>query len=303
MKFLQIVSLMICLIILAAPVSATYSITGSFLDISKLINEPSVTVFSYTADPDEKLVKTEFDVPINTLVNFTLYYGESSSVDGSIEYIPYLIVGKSTSTLMLGGHTETENFIDAQALGYAAVRHIILQGYARNETGATITDVGFAVYDRGYGTYSNMLVYYPVANLPSNLIYGISLSSTQGITIEIQTAKTDKLSAQVSATLPENLGAQTTGILSTLGAYVGMIWGVFASLFYWLKFIFIDNLILTVCLYISGTMAYCAMTSRNIFEFYKKFFRLQRSIFEFASGAFNVLVQMITALINVFKPV
>jgi hypothetical protein len=292
------------LAVLAMPVSAGYAITGSFLDISQTITEPSTSHFVYTADPDEKFVKVEFDVPINTLVNFTLNYGESSSVGGSIEYVPYLVVGKSTSTLMLGTDTKSENFIDAQAFGYAAFRHIILQGYARNESGTAISDVGFVVYDRGYGTYSNMIVYYPVANLPNNLIYGISVVSTQDITIEIQTSKTEDLFNQVSSTLPENFGTAVTKQISDLSAMVGLIWGVFLSLFYWLKFIFIDNLLLTVCLYFGITMAYSAAQSNgNIFVFYRRFFRLQKTFFEFIANAFNTLVQMITAVINAIKPI
>lgn len=302
MKLNHIISLLICLSILALPVSAGYSVTGQFTDISQVISQTNVNSFTYTADPDEKIVDTVFYVPLNTLVNFTLYYGTGSTVSGSIEYVPYLIVGKSTSTLMLGSDTKTVNFIDAQVSGYSALSQVRISGYARNESGSAITDVGFAVYDKGYGIYSDMLVYYPVSNLPSNLIYRIDIVSTQGITVVVETGKTDVFGSHVSATLPENLVGKVTGQITSLWGYVGLIWGVFYSLFYWLKFIFIDNLVLTTCLYISGTMGYCAMTSRNVFEFYKKFFRLQRSIFEFAAGAFNVLVQMITAVINALKP-
>jgi hypothetical protein len=292
------------LIGLIPPVSAGYSITGSFLDISQTINEPSTSHFVYTADPDEKFVKVEFDVPINTLVNFTLNYGESSSVDGSIEYVPYLVVGKSTSTLMLGSDVKTENFIDAQAFGYAAFRHIILQGYARNESGTSISDVGFVVYDRGYGTYSNMIVYYPVTNLPNNLIYGISVSSTQDITIEIQTSKTEDLFKYVSATLPENFDVVFTKQISELSALVSLLWGIFLSLFFWFNFIFVDNLLLTVCLYFGVTMAYSAMQSNgNIFAFYRRFFKLQKTFYEFAINSINGLVQMITAVFNALKPI
>ena len=301
MKGLLLCLVLVCL--LAAPVSAGYAVTGQFTDISKVINQINVKSFSYTADSDEKIVDTVFYVPLNTQVNFTLYYGTGSSVDGSIEYKPYLVVGKSTSILMLGTDTKTVNFIDAQAMGYSALSQVLLSGYARNQTGGSISDVGFAVYDKGYGIYSDMLVYYPVSDLPANLIYRIDFVSDQDVTVVIETGKTDVFAAHVSATLPENLVGKATGSITTLWAYVALIWGVFTSLFFWLKFIFIDNLVLTVCLYISGTMGYCAMTSRNVFEFYRKFFGLQRKFFEFASGAFNVLVQMITAIINALKPI
>ena len=71
---------------------------------------------------------------------------------------------------------------------------------------------------------------------------------------------------------------------------------IFFSAAWWLKFLFVDNLMLTVSLYFSGTMAYAMLSTRNIFVFYKVWFRQQKAFFEFmvnmASGVVSIVAQI-----------
>jgi len=89
------------------------------------------------------------------------------------------------------------------------------------------------------------------------------------------------------------------GIAATLLGFVLMIFGI-------IKFFFIDNLLLTLALYISVTMAYSAVSSVgskgfDIWKFYKKFFGLQRSLMNFMVELWNYLIQIISSFRGIFR--
>ena len=85
-----------------------------------------------------------------------------------------------------------------------------------------------------------------------------------------------------------------TGLVGLLKAAIPMVVTIFLSLAWWLKFLFIDNIILTVCLYVTGSMAYTILTSRSIFKFYERWFKQQKALFEFISNGFNTTLQIVT---------
>jgi len=87
---------------------------------------------------------------------------------------------------------------------------------------------------------------------------------------------------------------EDSNLISLLTSYISLIVMVFSSLIYWIKFIFVDNLVLSVSLYVAGSMAYAINTSRDIFSFYKTWFRQQRALFEFMAAAFATTFQIVT---------
>ena len=78
---------------------------------------------------------------------------------------------------------------------------------------------------------------------------------------------------------------------------------VFESLIYWLNLLFVENLILTASLYMAGSMAYAANTSRDIFTFYKTWFRQQKALFEFMAQGFATAFQIVTQTVQVITSV
>jgi hypothetical protein len=93
-----------------------------------------------------------------------------------------------------------------------------------------------------------------------------------------------------------------TDLMEFLRGYWKMFSGIFIALVFWLKFLFVDNLTLVVVLYITGTMAYAINTSRNIFEFYKTWFRQQTAIFHFIADMFSKVISIITQILNIIIP-
>lgn len=98
------------------------------------------------------------------------------------------------------------------------------------------------------------------------------------------------------STAVQNLNYSPDDLIAKMREYLPMIWGVFESLIYWLNLLFVENLTLTVSLYMAGTMAYAVNTSKNIFIFYKTWFRQQRALFEFMANSFLTVIQIVTSV-------
>jgi hypothetical protein len=98
----------------------------------------------------------------------------------------------------------------------------------------------------------------------------------------------------------KNLNPKNTPLedAEQLYGFLPTAWTIFWGLVYWLKFLFVDNLIMTVILYLTGTMAYAANTSRNIFAFYKTWFRQQIALFNFISNAFSTTISIVAQIVT-----
>lgn len=122
------------------------------------------------------------------------------------------------------------------------------------------------------------------------VITNYRISSTKPITASQDLMET---SAAVKA-----LGGTSsdTDLVVLLRAIIPMAVMVFMSLLWWLKFLFIDNLILVVALYLTGSMAYSILTSRSIFKFYERWFKQQKALFEFIANGFDTTLRIITQI-------
>jgi len=288
--------------LIAVPVSAKIIVTGGNIDIAQTIRPGIVASFSYTAPADEKISLIEYDIPINTVVNFTMTYGAGSTVSGWMIYEPAGIIGQSYSGVAIGDSVYSETFIDAQAAGLALTRHVQFVSYARNGS-ADPVEGGFAVYAQGYGIFSNEIAFTPIPDTSRNLIYQFDMIATQPITVTVDTTKADILAKYVYSSVGESVTDSVLQIGADIKGYWDTFWSAFTTGVYWLKLIFVDNIILTFAIYFMGTLAYSMLTARNIFDFFRKFFRLQKAIFEFMMQGFSWVIGIITQFINALKPV
>jgi hypothetical protein len=266
-------------------------VTGGNIDLENSISQDNVQAFTYTANPEEKLSVIQLELPINTIVNFTLYYGSSSTVSGWANYRVNTILVNSFSEVSLGGNTYSEVFIDPLISGYSTTKHIQFTSYARNDT-TTVDESGFAVYAQGYGIFSSELAFFPVADLPSNLIYRVDIIANQPISITVDTARADILAAYASSTVAESRGRGVEGVVTSIVEFVGMVAGIISGLLYWMKVIFVDNFVLTMVMYFMGTLAVAMNTSKNIFQAFGKFFKWQVMLFNFVISAFKSMIEM-----------
>jgi hypothetical protein len=284
---------LIVLALIIIPASARIEVTGGNIDVAQTIRPGYPNTFSYTCDPDEKISIIEYDLAINTVANFTLTYGTGATVEGWMIYRPAGIAGQSYSEVSIGGNKYSETFIDAQVAGYSLTRHIQFVSYARNTTGDTIV-TGFAVYAQGYGVFSDEIAFYPVSDLTRNMIYGMSITATQGTGITVVTNKAERLADFVDKTVSQSSTDVIAKKASDFLAFLASVGGIIYTILYWLKFIFIDNIAITFTFLLLGTLAYYMNTSPDIFVFFKRLFGTEKMIIEFLINIFDRAWRWIT---------
>jgi hypothetical protein len=86
-------------------------------------------------------------------------------------------------------------------------------------------------------------------------------------------------------------------ILSLVWMFIGFV----KELVFWLKFFFVDNLLLVLALYIGITGAVAFNKTKDIFKALKVFFGYQRKLFEFIVLLWNILIQIASNIRGLFK--
>jgi hypothetical protein len=309
MKLQYLLGILIILF-LVVPVQAAYVVTGNYAGSGGAgypVTAQDSTVFAFTADPDEAISVVQYDLPINTRVDFTVTYGTGSTVAGYMIYEPDGYVGKSKSTVSLGGMTRTESFIDAQAAGYSLTKHVQFSSYGMNMS-SDPPETGFTLYERGFGIWSGEIVFFPVADITQNMITGITITSTKPISIAVEKSKKDILATTLSQTasqsIADKLGETSDNVKRWIDFAVQIgntLFELAIQLLYWLKFFLYDNFVMTVALYIAITGAMAFAGTKDVFKAIKKFFGYQRSLFEFMLSMWQRLVDLIDRFRNIFR--
>lgn len=288
-----LLAVLVLLGMIVSPVCAQYQISPQPLSGDMVVVPGKVTSFVADVSPDgDAIHKISVDVPTGTTVNFELTYGNGDTVSGWMKYTNNGFL-QQTSEVSIGGDTSTFDYVGVQEVG-----RIDVVGYARNYTTDTEYTTGFIVYDTVFGlTQFNAMAYYEVPDVSSNVIYKFQLTSDNPVAV---TYYSDKLSvvSNYANKSPLELAQDWINLALSSGS---MILGFVTGLLFFLKFLFIDNLLLIIALWIGVTMAYSAISTRDIFGFYKKFFKLQKTFIEFLVSMWNYLVQIVSAFRSIFR--
>lgn len=218
---------------------------------------------------------------------FTLHYQDSSTVSGSWSYQPYYVLGypvATQATITLDGSSNSMIFVTPGQM------HVSIY------TGRNLTEFQESRLIMGAGqsgAVNNIAV--QKYGLKSAII-GYEFSSDS--TIEY-----DQHEQSLAAVISNLNSKSVLEIYDVIKGYWDTAYGIFTGLAYWLKFLFVDNLIMVVTLYITGTMAYAINTSRSIFSFYKTWFRQQSALFHFIANIFATVISIITQIVQSLKPV
>jgi hypothetical protein len=295
-----LLALLVVGVAIVSPVCAgNYTPRGN-LDFWKTTTRDSFTgssSYSYSAPDGDKINIIQFTVDTGQRVDFVLYYGGNKTVSGSAEnsitsvgICGFLPCPMTTAIVTLGGASKSYSYGDIQPLF-----DFDIAGYGvDNDNGQT----GFIVYDGNFGKYDNDLaVFYPVSNIGLNLISRIDINGSQTFSLWVDHGPTSDIAGLVGTGLVETINTWVDFALSLGGMVLGFVIGVW----HWLYFFFVENLLMTVSLYLSITMAYSACTSRNIFRFFGKFFNDQRKLFEFIIGLWRGLIEIISSFRGIFR--
>ena len=296
-----LLALLLVLGMIVSPVSALgYQITAE--PLGGTMNLVSGKVSNISIDVSKKgdaIQRISIDIPTETIVNYTLTYGSGTSVSGWMEY------RNSTDCEDLAwfydGWCQFSGVaIDTDIQGYSyrgaqEVGRIDIIGYSRNWTTSTTYTSGIIVYDTTYGISVRQAMAYHIKTEPGS-IYKFEIKSDKPVAIAYYTntkANVDK----AADTTPFEAGSEW---ITLALKYSGSVIAFIAGVFWIIKFFFIDNLLLIIALWISVSMAYAAISSANIFVFYKKFFGLQRALVDFIISLWRVLWEIINYLVQIF---
>lgn len=283
---------------IVSPVSAaSYTLTGyqefNVFDVQK---DEVTNVLNLTFDKsndDKAITLIHFKAPMDHTVYFTLYYGMGNTVSGSASTAwntSLLPLQTTTSSITFNGETKTYSYLDTNPQ-----YDYFLSGYARSDEN---NETGLIVYNAGYGSFDNDLaVFMPVSNIAANLIYKVDLSCDVPFDADISYGSASEVASSVSKSVID-VGWEWINFAL---AMAGLVLGFVLTLLGILKFFFIDNLLLVIALWLGVTMAYSALSTRNIFQFYQKFFRYQRSLLDFIVQLWNYLVQIISSFRGIFR--
>ena len=127
------------------------------------------------------------------------------------------------------------------------------------------------------------------------------MTGTRPFQAFVTTASAKDVEAQVAAN-PIKEAVRQAGDWISFAIQIGAtIYDLGTTTFYWLKFFFWDNIILTIALYIALTGAIALNQSKDIFAAIGKFFKYQRTLFEFIIGMWQKLIELIAAFRGIFR--
>lgn len=297
-----LLSLIVVALVLVSPVSAALVVTGANIDYpSQTLDSGTTNIYSYTTDPDESISLLEFQVPLGSATNFTLHYGNGQSIEGWIVYTSSTGLFQSYSEVAIGGNVYSETFTDTY-ISTAIGKKVQFSSYAKN-TSVDPAQTGFAIYAQGYGLYSGEIAFYPVNNLPSNMISQVDYQSNQGITLKTYTEKSNTLAQHISSSVGENVNQGSNNVLTVALNSINDFITFIVTMLYWAKFLLIDNIVPIFALYLFGGLTACAAKQAvrrhpDFFEMIKDFASLQVGFFKSIIWIYQKIIFMLTSLIQ-----
>jgi len=286
-----LLALLLVLGMIVSPVSALgYQITAEPLGgVMNLVPGRPTNLSIDVSAKGDAIQRITMDIPTGTVLNFTLFYGNASTVSG---WMVYTNDGFFTqySEVAIGGDAQGYSY-----WGFEEAGRIDIIGYARNYTTETNYTSGIMVYD-ALRVWTDHMAYYPVSGSSLIAIYKFEYTSTRPVVVNYYTNTRANVEKAARTTL---LGAGSEWI-ALAQKYAGSTVAFIVGLFWILKFFFIDNLLLVIALWISVSMAYSAITSPNIWGFYKKFFKTQKALLDFILFLWTTFWSILNYLVQIF---
>jgi hypothetical protein len=236
---------------------------------------------TYNAPSGIALSEIQIKNNIGTHASIDLYLQNGQTISGSWVYEPHDVIGPfeltEEASITLSGESNSVVFVTPGFL------------YVSIYTARNLTETASNRLIMGAGQFAGVNNIAVEKDGLNSAIIGFKIVSDKDVTYTVQ--KEDLKATN------ENLAGKSYGeIIDQVRGYWGMAWGVFTTLAYWLKFLFWDNLVLVSVLYITGTMAYAANSSKNIFKFYKTWFKQQMAFLHFIANIYSVTISIITQI-------
>jgi hypothetical protein len=230
---------------------------------------------SYTAPADQAIWGIDFDAPYGSTGDITLTLEDGSAIEGSWSYTGALPI---TADIELEAETSTYNY-------FVPIPFPLKIGIWNGDNSTYGREIKL-----GYGqtkAWNKVLT----TSIPNSPTTGYTIISSQPVTVTRELIDREEAQARLSSGDPFD-----GSLLDLLWEQSETLMSIFFGAAWWLKFLFVDHISLTVALYLTGSMAYAMNTCRNIFIFYRAWFRQQRALFEFignmASATISIVAQV-----------
>lgn len=296
----KLIIILVLLAAMVAPAMAATPITPG-LGMDEVFFD-QVSVLNYVAPSGLAVAGIEIRVPYQSTTTFTINPGTATETHGSIYYTGDL--SSSTETIAIGGDVK-DFYFPGNVLHPASLHHI---GVAFNNSGQR----GYYVDTEILTSYFNQIAYVTVVN--ATPITTFSFTSDQPVNVKVITESYEKAYTDLAPGGFGDIPGYVPGIDSPggipgeivrwlkLGADIAAtIYNLSVQSFYWLKFFFWDNLLLTVCLYIAISAAVAFNQSKDIFAAIQKFFKYQKGLFEFVISMWERLINLIATFRGIFR--
>lgn len=287
MKRVPLIALVLLAATLVAPAAAV-TVVNLPDSVTTAYNEWTRQIDFNAYDPAGAVIG-ELHITLNpdTITEFTLYdYG--GTISGEINRTS---TGPTSEivTYRLGDQTAGP-YEQSTWLGLAAL-------------GTQTYTIQYGVYDNGARHLwmkqpAGKSFWTPLAYNISDIIYRVSVTSTQETRIAVLTVPIEDMNAAISERVegtPGNLLALLWGLLEGVYLVISLGWYVFRK-------IFIENFLLFAGLFEVIGMAYAANKSRDIFQFFKKVVNYNVAAIKAMYWLIEKMVTIITRIINALNP-
>jgi len=235
--------------------------------------------------------RISIDVPTGTHLDYTVWYGNGTSLSGHMIYNPAPgMCGLSPlcqySEVSIGSSTASHNYVGIQEMG-----RIDIIGYGRDETTPAAPVRVFIIYDSTGGLHvpGDAMAFEPV---PSGVIYKFHITSNKPITGGGYYTNTQaNVEAASNKSLLDVIDDWLTLINQIKDGVIEFFWFFYTGIeFFW------DNIWLIMGLYLMITAAVCFCQAQSIFGGIERWFGYQRKLIEFIIG----LIDKVTSLVAKF---
>jgi hypothetical protein len=236
---------------------------------------------AYTAPSGQAVWAIYINSPVGTHGTIEIYQANGDTTTGYWSYTGGLPTSTFTASL---GSSGTQSFGYTIPVNMVSVNMEIWNGDNSSTDNSRKLKFGFGQLALGQTGLWNGV---GSTDINRAVITGYSITADNVVSVHPELIDIRQAATNLAST-------EGQGLPELLKAYVPLVAAVFFSLIYWLKYLFVDHLILVISLYLTGSMAYAINTSRNIFIFYKTWFKQQIAMFNFIAGAFSTTFQIVT---------
>jgi len=246
----------------------------------------SAQTISYDCPPGKAIYTMQMSGDVPTTATFELKRQDGTVTSGSWSYQPHEIYGVYTAgkvVISLDGDSDEEvyftpakiyiNLYPSRNLTDIAETRLIM---GAGQTGA-INDISV----QKYGITSPIIGF--TINADSEISYSITEDSVTTVSQNLKSAGLDE-------------------IMDIIYSTVWLVIGFITSLIYWLKFFFVDNLLMIVALFLAVPMAFAAKNARgNPEKFLRQYFKTLKGFFEFMLSIWQRLIDTIGTVRGWFR--